>query len=298
MTGTSTDPEKKRVTPRLAAVSRQAHTALRRTEASPTRVATHPDPRAARMERRYQVPTIVAAILVVPVVLTEQDQPSPTLSALAAICDWVIWGTFLAELLSVMAVSKRRSQWLRDHPLELAIILLTPPFAPLALQSVRAFRLLRLMRLVVTVKRLKSFDAVAGLKYAAIVSLFGVVISGASFATVEKNQHLSTWDGIWWALSTVSTVGYGDIVPKTDEGRVIAIVVMFIGVGFVATLTSSLVHFFQSRFAHEVDVADQRADLRHADVTDQLAGLGARLAELEAMLAERLPTPASPPRGD
>jgi voltage-gated potassium channel len=47
--------------------------------------------------------------------------------------------------------------------------------------------------------------------------------SGAAYAAVEKTQHLSAWDGVWWAMTTVTTVGYGDSYPRTDVARVIAI---------------------------------------------------------------------------
>jgi voltage-gated potassium channel len=51
---------------------------------------------------------------------------------------------------------------------------------------------------------------------------------------------VSAWDGVWWAVTTVSTVGYGDITPTTDGGRAIAITVMLVGIGFVAILTAAV----------------------------------------------------------
>lgn len=55
---------------------------------------------------------------------------------------------------------------------------------------------------------------------------------------------MSAWDGVWWAMTTVTTVGYGDIVPQTNGGRVIAIVVMVVGIGFIALLTAAAAERF------------------------------------------------------
>ncbi|MEJ7825667.1 MAG: potassium channel family protein [Solirubrobacteraceae bacterium] len=55
---------------------------------------------------------------------------------------------------------------------------------------------------------------------------------------------MSAWDGVWWATTTVTTVGYGDIVPQTNGGRVIAIVVMVVGNRFIALLTAAAAERF------------------------------------------------------
>jgi voltage-gated potassium channel Kch len=67
---------------------------------------------------------------------------------------------------------------------------------------------------------------------------------GTAFAAVEHAQDLTPWDGVWWAIVTVTTVGYGDIVPKTDAGRVIGVIVMLGGIGFLAVLTAAIAQRF------------------------------------------------------
>jgi voltage-gated potassium channel len=71
-----------------------------------------------------------------------------------------------------------------------------------------------------------------------------VLGGGAAFAAVEPEQQLSTWDGVWWAIVTVTTVGYGDLAPQTDAGRLIAIAVMLIGIGLIAVLTAAAAERF------------------------------------------------------
>lgn len=60
----------------------------------------------------------------------------------------------------------------------------------------------------------------------------------------QPHHHLTLTDGIWWALTTVTTVGYGDIYPRTSIGRIIAGVVMLSGIGFVALLTAAAAQRF------------------------------------------------------
>jgi voltage-gated potassium channel len=52
------------------------------------------------------------------------------------------------------------------------------------------------------------------------------------------------WDGVWWAVVTVTTVGYGDLYPTDVEGRIIGIALMLLGIGFIAVLTGTIASQF------------------------------------------------------
>jgi len=64
------------------------------------------------------------------------------------------------------------------------------------------------------------------------------VAGGAAFADVE-GHGLTTWDGVWWAAAIMTTVGYGGLYPHTNGGRIIGILVMMVGIGFIAVLTAA-----------------------------------------------------------
>ena len=86
--------------------------------------------------------------------------------------------------------------------------------------------------------------------------------------------------GLWWAVQTVTTVGYGDLVPSSDVGRVLAAVVMLLGIGFVTVITASITGAFVTRSSRE------RADVG-ANVTEEhLRGINERLDRIEAALRE------------
>jgi voltage-gated potassium channel len=114
-----------------------------------------------------------------------------------------------------------------------------------------------------------------GLRDVAVFALLTVLGGGAAYSAVETDQDLTTWDGVWWAVvtvTTVTTVGYGDTFPQTDVGRGIAILVMLVGIGFVAVLTAAAAE----RFMRGREAEQQRAQLQ-----ERLDEIAARLAALE-----------------
>jgi hypothetical protein len=136
--------------------------------------------------------------MVIPVIVVEQTAHSEPWATASTILNWVIWTIFSAELLVTTAVAGKRGEWLRRHPLEIAVVVLTVPLLPALLQGTRAFRLARLLRLLRPVRfmqalrRLFTFE---GLRYAALLALMTALGGGAAFAEVEQ---LSTWDGVYW----------------------------------------------------------------------------------------------------
>jgi len=111
-------------------------------------------------------------------------------------------------------------------------------------------------------------------RFAAIATLFLVFIAGAAQATVDQGEFKTFWDGIWWAVVTVTTVGYGDIVVHSVAGRLIAMLLMLVGIGFIAVLTASVASIF---------VKSERQEETEA-IAQTLAQIQADLAELKARL--------------
>jgi voltage-gated potassium channel len=245
------------------------------------------DERSTRVARLLEWPLLAAAVLAVPVIVIEQSNASRALKDAAGVANWAIWIAFASEVVVMLAVVPNRARWLRDHPLELAIVVLTPPFLPAGLQGARVFRLLRLLRLVKLTQLTRRIFSLEGLRDAAVLGLVTILGGGAAFAAVEKGQDLSTWDGIWWAVSTATTVGYGDVRPHTDAGRAIAIAVMVVGIGLLALLTAAAAERFIAREVKEAEedaveeVVAQLA-LPEREVLRRLDEIAARLERLEA----------------
>ena len=249
--------------------------------------------RAARFDKFFQVPIFVAALLVIPVIVIEQVHVSHGVKTFGSALNWVIWTAFAIELVVMLVVVPDRMRWLRSHPLEAAIVLLTPPLLPASLQALRLFRLLRVLRLTVLVKEYRRLSTMEGIQGAAVVAAVAAFGGGAIFSEVEKGY--SVWDGVWWAITTMTTVGYGDLSPHTTAGRLVGVALMFIGIGFVALLTGAIAQRFLSPQIHEsveaaeAEVAADVGDIR-AELVRELRGISARLQELEQMV-ERVGVP-------
>ena len=227
------------------------------------------DERSERIAQRFELPMMVSALLMIPVIAIQQSDASEELRVIADVLNWTIWLAFVAELVVMLMVVPNKRRWLREHPLEVAIVLVTPPFLPPSLEAARIFRLLRLIVLLRAAFIARRLFSLEGVRDAAVLALLTLLGGGAAFAAVEPHQHLSAWDGVWWAATTVTTVGYGDISPETDAGRVIAITVMVVGIGFVALLTAAAAERFMRRSERAVEVEEQ------------LKEIAARLAAIE-----------------
>src|SRR4051794_19852281 len=105
-------------------------------------VSTRSDERAERMRQRFEIPIFVAALLLIPVVVIDETHVGHAFKVFGDVLNWTIWLAFAGELVVMLSVVPDRRRWLRAHPLELGVVVLTPPLLPASLQALRFFRLL------------------------------------------------------------------------------------------------------------------------------------------------------------
>ncbi|WP_214406949.1 potassium channel family protein [Pseudonocardia lacus] len=194
---------------------------------------------------------------------------------------WVIFGV---DYLVRLALADNRWRYVRRHLLELLVLLL-PMFRPL--------RALRVFTAIGVLNRQLRDDARGrvAVYVAGAVVLLGFV---ASLAVLDAERDapdatLTTFgEAVWWTITTISTVGYGDRYPVTSEGRAVAAALMVAGIALLGVVTASIASWFVenlSRANREVErtVAAEagRAEAQLAEVLDELRRVRTRLDELE-----------------
>lgn len=213
---------------------------------------------ARRTERGLAIAVIFMAVATVPaVILEEQGQTSLGLD----LANWSIWTVFALDYAILLLLATDRRTYVRRNWLGAAIVLLSFPLTPPLFALVRLARLSRLLRLLriglVAGRALGGLRLVLGrpgLLYVASVSAI-IVIAGGGMLTILEPETVKGdfWTGVWWALVTTTTVGYGDITPSTPEGRILAAVLMVSGLGFISTLSATIAAYFVRHDAERED---------------------------------------------
>lgn len=161
-----------------------------------------------------------------------------------------LWGVFVADYVVRLVTTKNRKWFLIENAFDLLGILpMHPAFA--------LFRLARLVRLVrvhhlfwrlgISGKWTRDFHRFTydtGFIYLFTISVVIICGSALLFSMVE---HQTLSQSMWWAITTATTVGYGDDSPHTAWGKLIATGLMLGGVGFIGLLTSTITDFFTDR---------------------------------------------------
>src|SRR5215218_1934235 len=253
------------------------------TQGDPT-TETQAAQRAERVAKWLRVPLIVAALMAIPTIIVQESDLGGFWVILAAVLDWCIWAMFAANLAIMLSIVPDRRRWLMENPLDVLIVVFTPPFLPATMKLARVLPVVRLVWLVAIAHRLRKVVSLQGLRYAALIVFTVVVGGGVIFVAVEPGQDLSTWDGLWWAAETVTTVAYGDIYPTTALGRLVATVVMTAGIGFVALLTGALAQRFL--YGQSAGAAQEPGPDR-AEMMRKLDELSDQITELQNALRER-----------
>ncbi|HST38241.1 MAG TPA: ion channel [Conexibacter sp.] len=237
------------------------------------------DERSERWAKRFELPLLIAAVLVIPMLVLDQAQLGEPWDTIEAILDWGTWLAFFAELVVMLIVVPDKKRWLREHPVDVAVTFLSPPIFPTSFAIARILRLLRVLRLLRLAPLARRVFSLDGVRYAALLAFMTLLGGGTAFAAAEHRD--SEWEGIWWAAETMTTVGYGDIVPTTVAGRVIGIVVMIVGIGFGTLLVGAIAERF---IAHEVD---EDIDATEDELRHELREVAARLERIESALRAR-----------
>lgn len=255
---------------------------------------------------KLETAVVIAALATLPVMLLEVRGVTATW---LVVTDWLIWGVFAAALAAGFVASKERTTYLFRHPIDVAVVLLSFPFLPSILALASLVRVVRLLRIALSAGRaLPALRETIGRRELLYVTgLCGLLVVAAAAAVVILEPSAvggSFGTAVWWALVTITTVGYGDVSPTSTSARVVAVILMIAGLGLISTLSATIAAFFvgqeqrrhQASFETHVLAALARIEARgkqHSDSLSPHEERGGKSAPPESSAARS--GPAAPP---
>jgi voltage-gated potassium channel len=198
---------------------------------------------------------------------------------------WIFFGLFLLYLLTMLVVCRRRWFFVATNWLTLLIIIVAFPFLwEVGYYSALAY----FFRLIVIIFLLMPWAREAGyyLSFNRLwmsISVYVIIsiVAGVLMSFIDPNIG-TPWEGIWWSFQTISTLGYGDVVPSTFLGQLLTMVYIVLGVGFFAVLSASFTVYFFNRDARTKKHASMRTD----PVIREIYRLQKQVERLEQRLVE------------
>ena len=172
---------------------------------------------------------------------------------------WVAWVLFVADYLARLLLATNRRRYILRHPLDLLVIVL-----PL-LRPLRLLRLIALLNVLNrrVVMRLRGRLAVYVAGGAALLA-FCAALAVLDVERSSPEANITNFgDATWWALTTMTTVGYGDHYPVTARGRLVGVALMLGGIALLGVVTATLASWLvEAVGAEQQESEDMRAEIR------------------------------------
>jgi len=195
----------------------------------------------------------------------------------------VAWPVFLADYAFRLLLAEHRWQFVRHNWID-GIAVVLPLLRPL--------RILSLIRVARVIDR-RLTTSLHGRVAAYVTLTSSLVVFMASLAALDAERDapratITTFgDALWWAFTTITTVGYGDRYPVTGEGRLVAVLLMLAGIALLGVVTAAVASWFVGRVTEAAQAQDDEAD---AALRAEVHALADEVRRLRAELADPLRT--------
>ncbi len=206
-------------------------------------------PEQARKAARWEKPSMFAALLVIPYLLIAFIFDGKY-EVVANVLQTILWSFFLVEAVAMLKLAPNNLNWAKHNVLDVALLVVTIPIATFLPPSFAVFQVLWLLRILDLLPIVhKHFFRVTVLNFSFILLALTIFGAGMAFHTVEHAQNLTFIQSIYWASTTVSTVGYGDVLPHTNPGMVLAMVTQISGLVIAAIFVAGILPLFDKEFS-------------------------------------------------
>lgn len=207
--------------------------------------------RLERYQQRTSLPLAIGALVFLVVYAVPVIWPGVG-GAIATACRVLnvgLWIAFAADLAFRAFLSGRALRYLGSHPFDLVVV------------AVPMFRPLRLLLLLTATKRLfRSGGLAQGARAVGAAAVLVVFVASVAELQAERGApgaNITTFaDALWWAVATVTTVGYGDVYPVTLLGRIIATGLMLVGIALVGVVTAAVAAWFVAQNAQGTEAGE------------------------------------------
>lgn len=249
-------------------------------------VPPHDSPRAYAWERRLHWLMVGVALLSVPAFYLEEIATGEPMRLAGMVIEWAIVGAFAAELLWMLHVTQQKAKYLLRNWLDVLIIvfalasILGSATAWVALARISRLALAALL-LARVAGSLRNLLSPRGVPYLVGLGVIAILLSGVGFYLLEPTVD-TLGDGLWLALVTATTIGYGDFVPTSTAARIFAGFVVVVGFGLLSIMVAS----FAAAFMGE-DERRLRYEM-HKDIRALREQFQATLGEEERLMRREL----------
>lgn len=191
-----------------------------------------------------------------------------------SVVTWGTWALFAVDYVVRVVLARERTRYVLHHLLDLAVV---------ALPLLRPLRLLRLVTLLSVLNR-RAGSSLRGRIVSYVVGATGLLLFVAALAVLDAERRspdaniTSFGDACWWAVVTMTTVGYGDQYPVTSTGRIVGFGLMLGGIALLGVVTATLASWLVEKVVEDTDQAQ-------AATRDQVQALSEQIEALRREVA-------------
>lgn len=266
-------------------------------------LAKHESPECQQLARYFSI-VLLVVLLWLPVQWYLQSI-SLLSNQFLNVTHWVIWTLFVLELLSLVSCVTHKMAYLRNNWLNIFIIVTSFPVwwqYPFSwgdhgqsyVTALRYLRFIMIFRLLFP--QIFNFERLLRRnRFSSTLAVFLIVtiLSGTLASYIDPGIG-TPWNGIWWAVETVTTVGYGDVVPTTIAGKAFATLLMISGVALLSLVTANLSALFIEHGRGRTEAFEKQLlrelrslESRIADLQQDNVGLKQKLQDIERQLMNK-----------